>query len=368
MPNDEKQEWETYKERELARILPILERLGFSLDTDQPHIEGERYLMQAVTTTSGRKLILLGRQNSTGIRVVIKATSEADGMRELTHERVCRRVLQEINFAYSVFLSPKEVLFTKQQGCLLSIQAFIEQEQTFLSRPIEEQFAFALRAFKAQEGAHATTYEHMHRIRKTFGSTSEKEYLERFSNFKTNIANAVPANTALLALLAKGEEALIDGTRTIEQYSGFLTHTDFVPHNFRIKDDGIYLLDYSSLRFGNKYEGWARFVNFMELYNPPLRDALLTYVAENRTHEESHSLKLMRIYRLGEILWYYTQTLAKSIGDLHTLNSARIDLWASVLESVLSGTPVPEEVLVHYTELRDQLRSPEEKHRQIDLH
>lgn len=368
MPNDEKQNWEAYKARELAGVLPLLTILGFSIDDDQPHTEGERYLLLAVTTASGRKLILLGRENATGRRVVIKVASETDGMREIAHERLCRNVLSKIDFAYTAFLSPEEILFTKKGGYLISIQEFVEQDQTFLSRPIEEQFTFALRAFKAQEGAHATTYEHARHIRTTFGSTNHQGYLERFSDFRKNIEKTVPDDRSLRALLAEGEETLKNGIQTIEQYEGFLTHTDFVPHNFRIRNNDIYLLDYSSLRFGNKYEGWARFVNFMTLYNPPLASVLFTYVRENRTPEESISLKLMRIYRLGEIIWYYTRALDKSAGDLHTLTTARVALWAHILDSVLHDTPLSEEVLQNYRELRDTLRSPEERHRQIDLH
>ena len=48
-----KKEWEEYKERELSALLPILDKLGFEIEKEQPHIGGERYLMQAVTTTSG---------------------------------------------------------------------------------------------------------------------------------------------------------------------------------------------------------------------------------------------------------------------------------------------------------------------------
>ena len=163
-------------------------------------------------------------------------------------------------------------------------------------------------------------------------------------------------------------EQLREHEKTIEQYSGFLTHTDFVPHNIRIHDDTIYLLDHSSLTFGNKYEGWARFVNFMTLYNPMLENALVTYVKENRTPEESVSLRMMRIYRLGEIIWYYVQTLEKSTGDLHTLNTARITFWSTVLTHILKDERIPESIITEYKKTRDSLRSDDEKKRQQGLH
>src|SRR6202000_971290 len=72
----------------------------------------------------------------------------------------------------------------------------------------------------------------------------------------------------------------------IDRYTGFLTHTDFVPHNLRIGSGYIYLLDHTSLRFGNKYESWGRFVNYMALYHPALAAALVEYVKRNRSAEE----------------------------------------------------------------------------------
>ncbi|MDC1205446.1 hypothetical protein N8083_01200 [Candidatus Pacebacteria bacterium] len=130
----------------------------------------------------------------------------------------------------------------------------------------------------------------------------------------------------------------------------------------------MYLLDHSSLTFGNKYEGWARFLNFMELYNPPLCAALQKYVADNRTPEESVALRMMRIYRLGEILLYYTNTLQKCEGNLLKLNTARIDFWKTVLKHILHETPIPKETITIFQELRDSLRSEDEKERQRGLH
>ncbi len=369
MPSDTAQQaWKKYQEHELSILTPVLEKLGFELEPLQPHAGGERYLMQAVTTASGKKLILLGRRTQDGMRVVIKTTNDENGIRELEHERECRRVLQEINFAYQVFHSPVELFFGECEGRRISIQQFIEQESTFLARPLKEQFALALKAFKAQEGAHATTYGHERLIKKTFGTRSAVEYLRAFEEFKKNTLHAFPSDTATRDLLDEASKQLTEGRETIGQYCGFLTHTDFVPHNIRVKDGEIYLLDHSSLRFGNKYEGWARFLNFMTLYNPPLERALTEYIRLNRTPEESISLKLMRIYRLGEIIWYYTSTLKNCSGDLRTLNEERIRFWTRILAAVLRDETVSTKVLDDYRRTRDALRSEDEKLRQKDLH
>ncbi len=365
--NDTQKAWEEYKKRELSAVTPILAKLGFTLEPDQPHLGGERYLMHAVTTVSGRKLILLARQKD-GRRVVVKATRDPNGIRELTHERTCRSALKVIGFAYQIFFSPEEILFTKQDGYTISVQAFIEQGRPFLERPLEEQFSLILRAFKAQEGAHATTYAHKRFATKTFGHMDATEYLASYQMFQKKTAAHSLTSPHTRAILQEGGNVLKENYETIEQYSGFLTHTDFVPHNFRIVDDKIYLLDHSSLRFGNKYEGWARFLNFMTLYNRPLEKALLFYIKNNRTEEEVRALTLMRIYKLGEIIWYHTDKFEKTSGDLQMLTKKRVEFWTSVLEAVLDNTLVSEEVVNEYKKIRDTLRSPEEHTRQKELH
>lgn len=360
-------QWKEYVARERALLEPLLQKLGYSLDDHQPHVGGERYLMQAVTTASGTKLILLGASTDTGERVVIKATRELSGKDELRHERVCRLAINALPFAYQPFLSPEERYFGERDGFLISIQRYIAQESSFLERPLKEQFAYALNAFKAQEGSHAATYEQVRVVRNTLGRSSAHEYLGRASGFASTMAEAIDRpnvgriGSEMLAALSHAEHR-------IEQYENFLTHTDFVPHNFRIQDGNLYLLDYSSLRFGNKHEGWARFLNFMLLHNPALEAAFLKYFADNRAPEEQESLRAMRIYRLGELICYYLRTLPRSTGNLHALNSARVDFWTAALRAQLDGTALPEEVRATYTHTRDSLRSEEEKIRQQDLH
>lgn len=362
-----KELWEQYCKDEIAFATPILLRYGITLEDTQPHISGERFLMYAVTTTSGKKLILLGATRE-GTRVIIKVTRDARGVRELLHERDCRTILKKIDFAAEVFLYPREVLFTEEASMAIAVYEFIEQESTFLERPLAVQFDFALRAFKAQEGTHATTWGHRRLIRSAFEIRTAQTYLDIFATFITNIKKGLPQDTHIHETLMHARDILTEESRTIEQYADFLTHTDFVPHNIRIRDNAIYLLDHSSLTFGNKYEGWARFLNFMTLYNPPLTKALTEYVRLNRTPEESVALRMMRIYRLGELIWYYTRTLGDTEGNLYTLNRARVTFWHDVLCSVVKDEEVPLSIIETYTQVRDTLRSDDEKRRQKGLH
>lgn len=359
--------WEKYCESELAILRPILTAHGYVLDDIQKHLAGERYLMQAVTTASGRKLILLGVDRD-GSQVIIKATRDKDGIREIMHEEECRRVLHAIDFASEVFHTPERIDRILEQGFVIQVTRFIPQERTFLERPIEEQFSLALHAFKGQEGAHATTFKHRKLIGTTFNMRDAYTYLNTFSSFQEAIKKALPKNDALHTLLTNAKQVLTNHRENIEQYCGFLTHTDFVPHNIRIADNTIYLLDHSSLTFGNKYEGWARFLNFMTLYNQPLERAFVDYVQKNRTGEETISLRMMRIYRLGEIIRYYTRTLEASEGDLFTLNTERIRFWSGVLGCILNEADVPLSLIEDYKKTRDSLRSEDEKKRQQGLH
>ncbi|MCF7815450.1 MAG: hypothetical protein K9M10_00425 [Candidatus Pacebacteria bacterium] len=362
-----KTEWENYCAQELEVLNPLLAAHGYILDAEQKHLQGERYLMQAVTTSSGRKLILTGVAPDMS-KVIIKATRESGGKHEIKHERLCRDFLQRIDFAGEVFHSPQEVAFINERGFTITIQRFIDQPCSFLDRSIEEQFSLALRAFKGQESAHATTSRHQKSVTRIYGIRTADSYIQTFTNFNKNISSSLGDSNDICVALTQSQTILKENIVTIDQYCNFLTHTDFVPHNIRINDDTIYLLDHSSLTFGNKYEGWARFINFMTLYNPPLQRALETYVRDNRAPEEFKSLRLMRIYRLGEIIWYYTRSLKKSNGPLFELNTTRIQFWGTVLSCVLEEKDVPQSIISAYTKKRDSLRSNEEISRQKGLH
>lgn len=361
METDPVQTWEAYTTRLLARLVPALASLNYALDDEQPHIQGERHVIQAVG--GGRKLVLLGHF-ANGKRVVIKVADDPEGIRELKHEHACRAVLERIHFAYGEFFAPAELFFGQRDCLVMSVTEFIAQDKPFLERPVEDQFTIALNAFKAQESAHATTAAHVAWVARTFGEMHAAQYCANARAYIRDMSRTCLKNNDL----ARAEELLCGNQETLDRYGSFLTHWDFLPQNFRIKDDKLYLLDQSSLRFGNKYEGWARFVNFMELYNPPLARALVRYVADNRAPEEKLCLKLMRAYRLLELTLHHALLLPRTTGNLHTLSAARVAFWTTVLACVLDDRDVPTETVDTYKAKRDALRSDDEKIRQKDLH
>ncbi len=358
---DIKKEWETYKEQELRGVRPILEKHGYILDKEQLHTGGERYLM------SGKKLVFIGHYKKGGRRVVIKVSSSPTGIKEILRERACRTIIKTIDFAYRSFFFPEEILFIEKNGYTISITAYIEQAQHFIDRPLEEQFFLALRAFEMQESAHVTTYAQEKSIRDSLGMKDAEHYLSSFDEFKNNARVKDQTNAHLIAVFEEAFKFLKEGTPLIERYSGFLTHSDFVPHNLRIVSNTIYLLDHTSLHFGNKYESWARFINFMVHHNPELEHLLMTYVRQNRSADEYLTLRLMRVYKLGFLLQYYTGTLKKTSGDMQKLMRLRLAFWTRVLESVLDDKHLPNEIICSFLEEENVLRSEEEWKRRKEI-
>ncbi|MES2749658.1 MAG: hypothetical protein V4606_04680 [Patescibacteria group bacterium] len=366
MENNTTHTWNEYVATQLKYVTDTLLPLGYTLDTTQPHLLGERFLMQAVTTTGGRKLILQGK-NQDNQKVIIKVASDTQGKDEIKHERLCRSLINSLNFAYGVFTAPQELLFIEKDGRVIAIQEFIEQTSTFLERPLLEQFDFALHSLKAQAQAQITTRGHFRSISNTFGYYEVADYFKNADLFIDTISSMFSDQT-ILNTLTTARNYLHEHKERIAQYTGFLTHTDFVPHNFRIRDNTVYLLDFSSIRFGNKHESWARFLNFMTLYNHPLEQAVLKYADQNFSPEERESLQLMRVYRLLEIIAYYCTTTKNSTGDLLTLNQNRISFWHEVLMAELQNHRVERAVVSAYQSTRDELRSQGEKERQKGLH
>ena len=359
--SNEKQKWEEYCNSEIAGVLFILKNLGFSIDKKQVHIEGERYLM------SGEKLVLVGRRLSDDKRVIIKVSSKKNGIKEIKEEHNRRTILNNLNFSYSKFFLPEEILFKKVKGYFISISFYIDEKTPFLSLNLKDQFFASLRAFKIQEGVHATAHSHIKSIKKKFGIADDDYYIDAFGEFLKTCSKCCPENEIFLKTLKRAEEFLILNKETINRYSGFLTHADFVPHNFRVVGNDIYLLDSASLFFGNKYESWARFLNYMVIYNRELELIIIKYVQENRDKEEYLSLRLMRVFKLGFLLEFYAKSLKKTSGNLYALNKERISFWSSVLGGILNDQFISKEAVLEYKSLRDSFRSDSEKNRQKEL-
>lgn len=347
---------------ELGAIERLLSPLGFTLDVHQPFMSGERFLME------GGKRVLAGTRVSDGLPVVIKASRHADGRLEIESEKKARDLMQSLPFADRSIALPEELYFGHEGGYVFLIMRFISQERVFAARPLTEQFFIALNAFEAQESFHATTFEHMRAVKKVFPVLSSREYIDHAEQLRAAIVARRPA---LEPMLAEATASIAAGRDTIDRHAGYLTHTDFVPHNFRLNGHTLYMLDcvpsWTTIHFGNKYEGWARFLNYMALHSPGLEVLLTRYIRENRSHDEYTALRLMRAYKILFLLDYYTRALQNTTGDLHELTERRIEFWSEMLMAVLADTALPQNVRELYVSARDRLRSAEEKERQRDF-
>ncbi|MFZ2621030.1 MAG: hypothetical protein WAX85_00490 [Minisyncoccia bacterium] len=345
---------------ELQRISGLLTPLGFELDSEQPHISGERFLM------TKDKLVLVGKRTKDSLRVIIKTSRLPKGKEEILQEKKARDVLSSFSFSREVILFPEEIYFGSNGLYTVWITEFIDQEKVFVSYPLEKQFFTILRAFEAQEAFHATTFEHKQKVSRAFPVLQAKEYLKNYKELEESILKNY--NTpGIEEALKEGFKIIKTNESVMETYCNHLTHTDFVPHNFRIKNNSIYMLDCSAVHFGNKYEGWARFLNYMVIHNPALEKLSREYILKNRSKDEYLNLKLMRIYKIVYLLKFYTESLPKTSGDLHTLTTVRIEFWEEVLRCVMRNEELDENILKSYLKNRDSLRSTEEKKRQKEF-
>lgn len=346
--------------KEIGKISDILFDLRFSLDEIQPHISGERFLM------AKNKMVLVGKRNSDNLKVIIKSSNNQDGQKEITNEKKSRDILQNLSFTRETILFPKEIFFGKRDNYLFWISEYIEQEMVFVEHSLEEQFFLILKAFESQEAFHANTFEHLKSISSVFSVFYGREYFKEFETFKESFAQNYPdleiQKTMELAL-----QILVKYKKEIDTFCGYLTHTDFVPHNFRVKNKDIYMLDCSAVQFGNKYEGWARFLNYMIIHNPLLEKILIQYIKENRDKIDYVNLYLMRIYKIGFLLQYYSLSINKTSGNLKKLTGERINFWHQILKLIMEDKQINYELIENYKKERDELRSDEEKQRQKEF-
>jgi hypothetical protein len=359
--NETQEIWQEWRDAEIARAKMYLDKLGYAIDTEQAHVSGERFLV------SGHKLVLTGTEKGSDSPVVIKWSTEESGMEEIRDEHERRRVLANINFANRTLRLPLECYFLDDGGVVVLVTRFIPQERIFIELLQEEQFFFALSALESQEGTHVATHEQRRALGDMGRTMQTEDYLTQFHAWCVAIGGHANIPHTLRQALAHAEDFLVTYRHSIGRYNGFLAHTDFVPHNLRITGRQIVMLDHTSLIIGNKYESWARFINFMTLYNPELEKMLLRYVKENRGEDEYLCLRAMRIYKLGFLLYHHTRAHEKSEGNLHLLTGERITFWGRVLESVLRDEAVSPEVVAHYKSRAITLRSPEETERQKEI-
>jgi hypothetical protein len=345
---------------ELKNISPVLSGLGFELEKKQPHIGGERMIL------SQKKLVLLCTEKSTGNRAVAKCSKFKEGIDEIKREKEVRSHLTNVKFALDELALPKEMFFGEKNGYLIFITQYINQEKIFVGYSLLDQFFMALRALERQESFHATTYEHLNIIKNTFDVQTPQNYSEKFDYFIKNI-NKNCENSQISFLFEKTKKFFDENLKIIETYSYYLIHEDLVPHNFRIENLQIHTLDCASLHYGNKYESWARFLNYMTIHNPELENKLTNYIKNNRGENEYFCLRLMKIFKIAQLMNYHSGLLDKIDGNFLALTKIRLVFWSKFLSRLLEDKKISAAEHSDYIQKRNALRSEEEKERQREF-
>jgi len=310
------------------------------------------------------KLVLLGKRKTDNLRVVIKVSHSPQGKVEIIKEKKVQDTLSKVIFSREDILFPQEIYYGERGAYLIRITNFIPQEKVFASYSLDEQFFKILREFEVQEGFYANTFEHLNIVKSVFPITKAEDYLKSMRDFIQNINHY---SKDLSSTISKGEELIKENLAVIDERSNYLTHTDFVPSNFRLGKDGVYMIDLSSMHFGNRYEGLARFVNYCIIYSPELGKKICEYIRKNRGEEDYLCLRLMRIYKAGFLLNHYTKIIKKTDGNLCLLTQKRIELWHKIIDSLIKDEPIDEKMVQDYKARRDELRSNEELRRQREF-
>jgi hypothetical protein len=356
------EEWGKWKEENIKKMLEIfkLNGLEITLDKDQPNTKGERFLM------SGKKLVLIGKQKNK--KVVIKYSGDKSGIEEMESERENKHSFLSLDFIKSNFKFPGEIYWQRNKDYALMVTEFIEQGFSFIELPNDKQFYYMLSILESLDGVQATTTSHLKQITKSKHIKNAKDYLDQYLDWCTTIMTLMSKDRELMALLEKGKDIISAQLNLIQKYSSTLTHTDLVPHNFRIYNEEIYFLDHTSLIFGNKYENWARLINFMAIYNRELENNLVKYVKNNKSAEELLMLKIMRIFKISQLIEYNAKSYHKSEGDLKRLCSSRLKLFTRMLSSLMQDSNISD---AHHKEFISDLnnfRTQEEKERQKSIY
>jgi hypothetical protein len=186
----------------LEHIHTLLGQAGFTLEAEQPHISGERFLM------AKEKLVLVARRNSDDKKVVCKVSNTITGKKEISDEKHARDLLKSISFANRSIIFPEEILWSEKDGHVLWAIEYIDQNKVFVEYSVEEQFFIILEALEEQESFHATTYEHIGRVKKIFPILGRQEYLTEFSRFQKQISENY-SDTELEKTLHEAETFLI---------------------------------------------------------------------------------------------------------------------------------------------------------------
>jgi hypothetical protein len=135
----------------------------------------------------------------------------------------------------------------------------------------------------------------------------------------------------------------------------------------RVQENEVIILDHSSLVIGNKYESWARFLNFMILFSRDLDKILSTHILTERGEEEFTMLQVMRVYKMMQLIHFYAKSVSKTEGDLLVITLNRLEMWSNNMLDIINGDEISKNRINEHLDILDKNRSTEEKLRHKDI-
>lgn len=285
---------------------------------------------------------------------------------EIKQEKKVRDIISSFKPFKKAILLPKEIYFGEKGNHQIFVTEFIPQERVFISLPLRKQFTTIVKTFTKREVLNGKTFDVVRTKFKSFPFLKARDYLKNFKEFQSSILKNY-RTPVIEEATREGHKLLKNNKSIIEDHCDHLVHTDFAPHNFRVRGGKLYTLDCSAFLFGHKYEELARLLNYMVIHNSALEKKLNKYIFEKRGREEFLSLKLMRIYKIHHLLKFYSDALSKTKHDLLALTTHRVEFWKDVLRCVMQDRQIDGKILKVYLKNRDHLRSAEEKKRQREF-
>lgn len=351
-----RQKWDEKIKNELPIIRELLSTIGVTLDEIQPNLIGEKFLMKT------DKFGLTGTYTPENAKVMIKASNHKNGIKELEADRKVSHIVDKLSFSNEKIKTAKEYFYGDLGGYRILVQEFLDQQKALIQLPLEDQYYISMRGFSVLESFYLTTKSHYTEVKKHFPILTAKDYLKTFSKYLKNIHNIL--NDPIVdEKLDQSYTLFRQNLKLVDKFSAYLVHEDFVPHNFRVYNNILYFIDHEALRFGNKYESWARYVNWMLVQYPPMEEKLVEHVRKLGT-EDYLNLRMMRLLKCAQLINYYAETLAKTSGDTYDLNVRRFNLWIEVLVSLTNDRKLHPSFIEEYKQARDVLRTDDEKQRQ----
>lgn len=351
-----RQKWDEKIKSELPIIRELLSTIGVTLDEIQPNLIGEKFLMKT------DKFVLNGVYAPEKARVIVKISNHKAGIKELEADRHIAQVVDKLSFSTEKIKTAKEYFYGDLGGYRVMVQEFLDQPEALIKLKLEDQYYISMRGFSVLESFYLAAKSHYKEVKSHFPILTGKDYLKTFSKYLKSV-HKILNDPSVDSKLDDAYSLFKKHLKLIDKYSTYLVHEDFVPHNFRIYNNILYFIDHEALRFGNKYESWARYVNWMLVQNPPMEEKLVQHV-QKIGPEDYLNLRMMRLLKCAQLITYYAETLAKTSGDTYTLNLRRFNLWLEVLVALTNDRKLHSSFIEEYKQARDVLRTDDEKQRQ----